>query len=69
MDNQQRRGGQQEAQIRERAHALWLEQGQPEGRDLEHWMEAERHIAGAEGPQPKDVDDNLAVLGKEGPRE
>jgi Protein of unknown function (DUF2934) len=30
--------------ISERAYAIWLERGQPEGRDYEHWIEAERLV-------------------------
>lgn len=52
-----------DARIRERAYALWLEQGQPEGRDLEHWMAAEESIGGAEAPQPKDLEDTMSILG------
>jgi hypothetical protein len=33
-----------EPRIRERAHRLWEEEGQPEGRDREHWAEAERQV-------------------------
>jgi hypothetical protein len=33
-----------ETRIRERAHRLWEEEGQPEGRDREHWAEAERQV-------------------------
>jgi hypothetical protein len=33
-----------EDRIRERAHQIWEEQGRPEGRDLEHWHEAERQL-------------------------
>jgi hypothetical protein len=29
-----------EAQIRETAYLFWLDEGQPEGRDQEHWMKA-----------------------------
>ncbi len=29
-----------EAAIRERAHALWEQDGRPEGRDTEYWMRA-----------------------------
>jgi hypothetical protein len=29
-----------EAQIRETAYLFWLEEGQPEGRDQEHWLKA-----------------------------
>ena len=38
-----------ERKIRERAHQLWLANGQPEGRDLEHWVEAERQIMEEQG--------------------
>jgi hypothetical protein len=33
-----------EARIRERAHRLWEEEGKPEGRNREHWAEAERQV-------------------------
>ena len=33
-----------EAQIASRAHALWEEEGRPEGRDKEHWERAEREV-------------------------
>jgi hypothetical protein len=26
--------------IRERAYRIWIEEGQPEGRDLDHWLRA-----------------------------
>src|SRR4051794_41745608 len=38
-----------ERKIRDRAHQLWLANGQPEGRDLEHWVEAERQIMEEQG--------------------
>src|SRR4051794_11134872 len=38
-----------ERKIRDRAHELWLANGQPEGRDLEHWVEAERQIMEEQG--------------------
>ncbi|MBP2233241.1 hypothetical protein J2847_006578 [Azospirillum agricola] len=30
-----------EAEIRERAYRLWNEEGQPEGQQVRHWLEAE----------------------------
>jgi len=36
-------------QIAALAHALWIDRGRPEGRDLEHWFEAERQLRGATG--------------------
>lgn len=36
--------------VRERAYAIWVENGRQEGRSDEHWLEAEREIqAAAEG--------------------
>jgi hypothetical protein len=32
-------------QIRERAHEIWEAEGRPDGRDGEHWREAERQLA------------------------
>jgi hypothetical protein len=29
-----------EASIRERAYFLWLEEAQPDGRDVDHWLQA-----------------------------
>ena len=34
-----------EARIRDRAHKIWEEEGQPEGRDQEHWDLAKLAIA------------------------
>jgi hypothetical protein len=31
--------------IRARAHEIWKEQGCPPGRDLDHWLAAERELA------------------------
>jgi hypothetical protein len=36
-------------QITERAHTLWLEEGKPAGRELHHWLEAERQLAAGAG--------------------
>jgi hypothetical protein len=30
--------------ISERAHRLWEEEGQPAGRDVDHWVRAEREV-------------------------
>ena len=30
----------EETQIRETAYLLWLDEGQPQGRDQEHWLKA-----------------------------
>ncbi|WP_332687636.1 DUF2934 domain-containing protein [Devosia sp.] len=36
---------QQEVEIRDRAYALWQEEGSPEGRDQEFWYRAEQALA------------------------
>jgi hypothetical protein len=41
-----------EQRIRERAFHIWIEQGQPEGKDREHWEQAESELmAGIAAPQ------------------
>lgn len=42
----------QEKKIRERAHAIWLEEGSPSGREQDHWEQAEREVA-AQSDAPK----------------
>ena len=38
-----------EQRIRDRAYAIWQEQGCPEGCDYEHWLMAEQEVADASG--------------------
>jgi DUF2934 family protein len=41
-----------EQHIRARAFYIWIEQGQPEGKDKEHWQQAESELmAGITAPQ------------------
>jgi len=41
-----------EQRIRERAFYIWIEQGRPEGRDREHWQQAESElVAGIAKPE------------------
>ncbi len=47
-----------EARIRQRAYEIWQRQGQPQGREAEHWRQAEAEImaeAGAAVEQGADV--------------
>jgi Protein of unknown function (DUF2934) len=39
-----------EQAIRERAYAIWEEEGRPDGRDQDHWLRAEAEIGSAEKP-------------------
>src|SRR5438132_5584124 len=36
--------GQREQAIRERAYAIWEQEGHPNGKDLDHWLYAEAEI-------------------------
>jgi hypothetical protein len=53
-----------EQRIRERAYRLWLDEGCPEGRELEHW--AAELVAIEDGQQStlKPIDQNLGPAGE-----
>ena len=42
-----------EEDIRERAYAIWEQDGRPEGRSLAHWSQAEAELGGAVEDQRK----------------
>jgi hypothetical protein len=42
-----------EQRIRERAYQIWLDEGQPDGRDKEHWEQAEKQIAEKKEAKPE----------------
>ena len=46
-----------EARIRQRAHAIWVKEGRPDGRHEEHWHRASREIDGEEqdGEAPRET--------------
>jgi hypothetical protein len=37
--------------IRRRAYERWEREGRPQGRDTDHWLEAERELASDEPPK------------------
>lgn len=39
--------------IRDTAYAIWQAEGQPEGRDAEHWRQAEERVAASINEAPK----------------
>lgn len=45
-------------EIAARAYAIFEERGRPEGRDLEHWLEAEAQLLGSRG---SDTQNNSAT--------
>jgi hypothetical protein len=61
-----------ESRIRERAQALWEQEGRPEGRHDEHWRRASQEIdeevprqhGGAAGEQPRSVLDEDEPVGE-----
>jgi hypothetical protein len=36
--------GERERNIRERAYAIWEKEGRPDGKSLDHWLQAEAEI-------------------------
>lgn len=44
--------------IAQRAYALWEQEGRPDGRDVEHWRQAEEELARLDrkGPYARPVD-------------
>lgn len=42
-----------EAEIQHAAYLLWVEEGQPEGRDLEHWFAAKEMLCHRHGRDAK----------------
>ncbi len=58
-----------EARIRERAHAIWEEEGRPVGKEREHWERAAKEVdaqsrssdSGAEAHKPDILKDTTAV--------
>jgi hypothetical protein len=42
--------GTKDGHIRERAYEIWLDEGQPEGRELDHWLRAKSEVEGAPDP-------------------
>jgi hypothetical protein len=51
--NPERNNGPVHDEISARAYQIFLERGCPEGRDLEHWLEAEAQLNAAVQKQPE----------------
>jgi hypothetical protein len=51
-----------EKQIRERAYALWEQEGRPNGEDLRHWVAALEDLA-SDHPNSEIIAENTSVLG------
>jgi hypothetical protein len=47
-----------EQRIRERAYQIWIKQGQPHGRDREHWEQAEAELVSGTAPPLQPLKDN-----------
>ena len=48
-------------EIRDRAYALWIEAGSPDGRDMEFWAQAERELAEQNGSDLSEEDDAVPM--------
>jgi len=47
-----------EEMIRQRAYEIWEGEGNPKGRESEHWDQAAREVDGALGDTPENTDSN-----------
>lgn len=47
--------------IRLRAYEIWVREGQPEGHELEHWLQARREILGTPAEQRDENQERAAV--------
>lgn len=45
-----------EDRIRTRAHELWIAAGRPDGREKDHWQQAEREIDGGKSEPVENLD-------------
>ncbi len=45
-----------EERIRERAYEIWERAGRPEGKTVEHWLQAESEIAAEEQGQAQEAE-------------
>ena len=52
--------------VRLRAYALWIEDGQPEGREQEHWQRARREIERSLSVPEREIDEHLYPNGAGG---
>jgi hypothetical protein len=52
-----------ERRIRERAFQIWIEEGQPRGRDKEHWLIAEAELTSGTSP-PLQPDQPIEPIGE-----
>jgi hypothetical protein len=50
--------------VRLRAYALWVEEGQPEGRERQHWERARREIARDISTPNRELDDHHFLHGR-----
>jgi hypothetical protein len=51
-------------QIAERAYQIFLERGQPQGHDQEHWLEAEKQLLTQQAPSQKPARPQVAETPK-----
>jgi hypothetical protein len=49
-------------EIARRAHEIWEQEGCPEGREQEHWLQAERQLLGLDSSREREVFDQSGAL-------
>ena len=52
-----------EERVRQQAYFIWLSEGRPEGRDKEHWDEAERTVSRLDELAQEDESGGVAATG------
>jgi hypothetical protein len=56
-------------QVRERAYRIWEEQGRPEGRETDHWLEAERQLHEGHGAESANEVENSQTAARKNNRD
>jgi hypothetical protein len=44
-----------ESAVRDRSYFIWLAEGKPHGRDLDHWLQAQAEFEAGAGPEPTGI--------------
>ncbi len=60
--------GERERNIRERAYAIWEQEGRPEGKGLDHWLQAEAEIGNEKNHWNYQRWENFKILSGQGRR-
>lgn len=56
-----------EDSIRRRAYAIWEREGRPDGRDRDHWLQAQWELTGEQAAMSHPADEILALKPRPAP--